>query len=240
MNMFLRAYRELWLEAEEDRRSRLIENLCEDNHEINEQEITVIKEETKTENETLTLTMTIKPDPLRQLLLCLNRSATTAQVSSINEDTLHLSYSAIMSKSCAITEDDDDNGVEEIKSFQEQEMEKQKLLYEQNRLANRGAAETVLLYISASKGENNEMLQRTLQLGISLLHGGNLEVQKRMLDYLKETKDVGCFTSLATLMANCSVLDLDTFERCIKAEVLGVGSEGMAGEKNLHDADFTI
>ncbi|CAF4329215.1 unnamed protein product, partial [Adineta steineri] len=71
MNMFLRAYRELWLEAEEDRRSRLIENLCvkylililsfffiylfiynskEDNHEINEQEITVIKEETKTEN----------------------------------------------------------------------------------------------------------------------------------------------------------------------------------------------
>jgi hypothetical protein len=31
-------------------------------------------------------------------------------------------------------------------------MEKQKLLYEQNRLANRGAVETVLLYISASKG----------------------------------------------------------------------------------------
>jgi hypothetical protein len=43
-----------------------------------------------------------------------------------------------------------------------------------------------------------------------------------MLDYLRETKDVGCFTSLATLMANCSVLDLDTFERCIKAEVLGM------------------
>lgn len=79
-----------------------------------------------------------------------------------------------------------------------------------------------------------------------------------MLDYLKETKDVGCFTSLATLMANCSVLDLDTFERCMKAEVLGwciqlstltitsaffcsgVGTEGMAGEKNLYDADFTI
>lgn len=42
-----------------------------------------------------------------------------------------------------------------MKSFQEQEMEKQKLLYEQNRLANRGAAETVLLYISASKGMFN-------------------------------------------------------------------------------------
>lgn len=46
-------------------------------------------------------------------------------------------------------------------------------------------------------------------------------------------------------MANCSVLDLDTFERCIKAEQFGglsssSGNEsGMAGKKNLHDADFT-
>ena len=49
-----------------------------------------------------------------------------------------------------------------------------------------------------------------------------------MLDYLKETKDVEFFTSLATLMANCSVLDLDTFERCMKAEVLGMCTyEGM-------------
>ena len=51
-----------------------------------------------------------------------------------------------------IEEDDDDGGTEEVKTFQEQEMEKQKLLSEQNRLANRGAAETVLLYISASGG----------------------------------------------------------------------------------------
>jgi len=28
MNMFLRAYRQLWLEAEEDKRARLIERLC--------------------------------------------------------------------------------------------------------------------------------------------------------------------------------------------------------------------
>lgn len=46
-------------------------------------------------------------------------------------------------------------------------------------------------------------------------------------------------------MANCSVLDLDTFERCIKAEQFGGVSSsndndsGMAGKKNLHDADFT-
>jgi phosphotransacetylase len=42
--------------------------------------------------------MTIKPDPLRQLLQCLNRAATTAQVFSITEDVVYLSYSTIMSK----------------------------------------------------------------------------------------------------------------------------------------------
>ena len=47
--------------------------------------------------------------------------------------------------------------MEEAKSFQEQEMEKQKLLFEQNRLADRGAAETVLLYISASKGRRVDL-----------------------------------------------------------------------------------
>ncbi|CAM4882414.1 unnamed protein product [Rotaria socialis] len=240
MNMFLRGYRDVWLDAEEDIRAQLIKDLCDDPNEVNEPVATPMGEEAEADAENLALTVAAKPDPLKQLLQCLNRVATTAQVFSITEDIVYSSYSAIMSKSCVIAEDDDDGGAEEVKSFQEQEMEKQKLLYEQNRLANRGAAETVLLYISASKGENNEMLRRTLQLGISLLHGGNREVQKRMLNYLKETKDVGCFTSLATLMANCGVLDLDTHERCIKAEVLGVGSEGMAGEKNLHDADFII
>ena len=122
-------------------------------------------------------------------------------------------------------------------------MEKQKLLFEQGRLAERGAAEMTLFYISASKGEKTEMLEKTIQLGISLLHGGNIQVQQRMLKHLKEKKDVGVFTSIAALMANCTVLDLDTFERCIKAEAFGGAStnddSGMAGKKNLHDAEFT-
>lgn len=65
---------------------------------MNEQETMMIKEETETENESLALTMTIKPDPLRQLLQCLNRAATTAQVFSITEDVVYLSFSTIMSK----------------------------------------------------------------------------------------------------------------------------------------------
>jgi hypothetical protein len=60
-----------------------------------------------------------------------------------------------------------------------------------------------------------------------------------MLNHLKEKKEVGFFTSIAGLMNSCSVLDLDAFERNTKAEGLGVGSEGAAGEKNMHDAEFT-
>ncbi|EDW46995.1 GM21070 [Drosophila sechellia] len=121
----------------------------------------------------------------------------------------------------------------------EQEMEKQKLLFHQARLSNRGVAEMVLLHISASKGIPSEMVMTTLNLGIAILRGGNIDIQMGMLNHLKEKKDVGFFTSIAGLMNSCSVLDLDAFERNTKAEGLGVGSEGAAGEKNMHDAEFT-
>jgi ryanodine receptor 2 len=200
------------------------------------------------------------PDPLRQLITSFNRAATTEQtagggggsvMNNLANDQLYMIYAEAMSKSIEIIDDDDDEEggdgggepeEDQTNVFEETEMIKQKLLYEQGRLAERGAAEMCLLYISASKGEKTEMLEKTLQLGISLLHGGNVEVQQRMLNHLKDKKDVGFFTSLAGLMASCTVLDLDTFERCIKAEQFGglsSSDDGMAGKKNLHDADFT-
>ena len=83
-------------------------------------------------------------------------------------------------------------------------------------------------------------ISKAINLSISLLHGGNVEVQARMLKHLKERRDVDFFTSLAGLMASCTVLDLDTFERCLKAEQFGgLSPDEMAGKQNLHDADFT-
>ena len=60
-----------------------------------------------------------------------------------------------------------------------------------------------------------------------------------MLSTLKDKRDAGFFTSIAGLMAASTVLDLDAFERNTKAEGLGVGPDGPAGEKNMYDADFT-
>lgn len=73
--------------------------LQEEYKDTNDQEVATIKEENETEAENnLALTTTIKPDPLKQLLQCLNRAATTAQVFSITEDVVYLSYADIMSK----------------------------------------------------------------------------------------------------------------------------------------------
>ncbi len=56
-------------------------------------------------------------------------------------------------------------------------MEKQKLLFHQSRLASRGVYEMVLQFISACKGAQSDMVTNTLELGISILRGGNLDIQ---------------------------------------------------------------
>jgi ryanodine receptor 2 len=283
INLFLKSYKQNWVDNEFENDTDiacLIPDLCPQNYKSKELSLaskvenenaeiisTVNSEESKDKESKAvadSYERSIQPDPLSQLLSSFNRAATTEQASiaspsgssgsfNLTNDTLYMAYAEIMSKSCEIEEDSDDedepaevrgNSEEDQSNAKEEEMQKQKLIFEQLRLADRGAAEMALLYISASKGEKSEMLEKTLQLGISLLHGGNTQVQQRMLNHLKEKKDVGFFTSLAGLMSNCSVLDLDTFERCIKAEQFGGISSsdsgsGMAGKKNLHDADFT-
>uniref|UniRef100_A0A665VN75 Ryanodine receptor 3 n=1 Tax=Echeneis naucrates TaxID=173247 RepID=A0A665VN75_ECHNA len=124
-------------------------------------------------------------------------------------------------------------------SHNEKEMEKQKMLYQQARLHDRGAAEMVLQMISASKGRLTAMVTFTLKLGISILNGGNTLVQQKMLDYLKEKRDVGFFKSLSGLMMSCSVLDLNAFERQNKAEGLGMVTEEGSSSKVLQNDEFT-
>ncbi|XP_070577063.1 ryanodine receptor 2-like isoform X7 [Ptychodera flava] len=227
INYFLRAYREKWLLTEESAEHTLIEDLTA-GKEVNEED-----ENNKS------------PDPLQQLILTFSRAAGLRQ-DGLGNDGLYMSFSDIMSKSChGDDDDDDDEGEDPGASFQEQEMEKQRLLFEQARLADRNAAEMVLMVISASRGKRSDMVMHTLQLGISLLRGGNTAVQRRMLQHLQDKMDVGFFTSVADLMEQCSVLDLEACERYNKAEGLGVGSGEAAdefryaGEKALHDAPFT-
>ncbi|KAJ3606379.1 hypothetical protein NHX12_025900 [Muraenolepis orangiensis] len=163
--------------------------------------------------------LTAVKTPMKILILHFSHNALTER-SHLEEDPLYIAYADMMAK--------------------EKEMEKQKILYQQARLHARGAAEMVLQMISASKGRLGPMVTCTLKLGISVLNGGNVQVQQKMLDYLKEKRDSGFFKSLTGLMQSCSVLDLNAFERQNKAEGLGMASEEGSGSKVLQNDDFTI
>ncbi|KAM4640861.1 ryanodine receptor 1 [Discoglossus pictus] len=232
-NMFLEGYKQAWIVSEEhDFEDRMIDDLAKSSEAEEEEE----EEQEK------------KPDPLHQLILHFSRTALTEK-SKLDEDYLYMAYADIMAKSCHVEEDEgeaaDDENEEAELPFEEKEMEKQRLLYQQSRLHNRGAAEMVLQMISACKGEPGAMVSSTLKLGISILNGGNCEVQQKMLDYLKDKREVGFFLSVQTLMQTCSVLDLNAFERQNKAEGLGMVTEDGTiinreqGEKVMADDQFT-
>ncbi|XP_071665440.1 ryanodine receptor 3 isoform X10 [Patagioenas fasciata] len=229
-NFFLSTFQRVWLEKvhEKTQYDRLILKLTTP-PKIDEEE----EEETEKKH----------PDPLHQIILYFSRTALTER-SKLEDDPLYIAYSAMMAKSCQ-EEEEEEEEEEKEKTFEEKEMEKQRTLYQQARLHDRGAAEMVLQMISASQGHTGPMVIETLKLGIAILNGGNTVVQQKMLDYLKEKKDAGFFQSLSGLMQSCSVLDLNAFERQNKAEGLGmVTEEGTLivrerGEKVLQRDEFT-
>nr|XP_020741933.1 ryanodine receptor 3 [Odocoileus virginianus texanus] len=228
INLFLHGYQRFWIETEEySFEEKLVQDLAKSPKVEEEEEEEVEKQ----------------PDPLHQIILHFSRNALTER-SKLEDDPLYTSYASMMAKSCQSGEDEEEEEDKE-KTFEEKEMEKQKTLYQQARLHERGAAEMVLQMISASKGEMSPMVVETLKLGIAILNGGNAGVQQKMLDYLKEKKDAGFFQSLSGLMQSCSVLDLNAFERQNKAEGLGmVTEEGTLivrerGEKVLQNDEFT-
>nr|XP_057946113.1 ryanodine receptor 3-like isoform X1 [Doryrhamphus excisus] len=229
INLFLLAYQRIWIETEEySFEEKLVQDLAKTQPKVEDEEEEDIRKQ---------------PDPLHQLILHFSHNALT-ECSSLEEDPLYIAYADMMAKSCAEGEEENDEE-EKDKTFEEKEMEKQKMLYQQARLHDRGAAEMVLQMIGASKGRLVAMVTFTLKLGISILNGGNILVQQKMLDYLKEKRDVGFFKSLSGLMMSCSVLDLNAFERQNKAEGLGMVTEegsinvSERGSKVLQNDEFT-
>ncbi|XP_078788602.1 ryanodine receptor 2 isoform X2 [Oryzias latipes] len=173
-------------------------------------------------------------DSLLQLITLFSRSA--LMDSRHGTDSLFKAYTDIMAKSCRDVDNEEERHVE---CFEEKEMKKQKLLYQQARLHCRGASEMVLQSISASNGSMGSMIASTLKLGIALLNGGNAAVQQKMLKYLREKQDVCFFQSMSGLMRSCSVLDPNAFERQKKAEGLGLTMAESSGGKVMPDKDLT-
>lgn len=264
INIFLNEYAALWLASEESDKYMIIQELTKADNEPGQQlsssESTAVATADGSKASqgaggsgsggSSSSAPSEQPDPLRQFIQAMSRGTQQRQTAGAltasppEEESLYIAYAEIMSTSCSGQDEEEDGDEEEEgegPTFQEQEMQKQKLLFEQGRLASRAAAEMLLLHIGVSGGTQCLMVRRTIECGIALLLGGNTDIQKKMLAYLQEKKLVGFFTSLAGLMQQCSVLDLDAFERSNKAEDLGVVSESgsSAAVQNLHDADFT-
>lgn len=236
INTWCFCYRDLWLKTEQiDFASQLVNELANPNFNPNEEP------EEEISNSALACMKPLKEaevqevkrgsDPLYQLIQLFSSSAVTS-TRGLDADELYLAYSELLSMSCHTDDeleeqqnesesDANDDDEDDLDDFEVKEREKQRLLYEQDRLASRGAAEMILYMISASNGQNSDMVMAALKLGIALLGGGNEIVQARMLEHLQEKKDSKFFTSLSALMAMCTVLDLDAYERSIKAESLG-------------------
>ncbi|KAL3078921.1 hypothetical protein niasHS_014703 [Heterodera schachtii] len=257
INYFLPVFSQHWLNDEDIDEDRLVSDICNDaigDSVVEQQNSTQIVRVVEDESGGLKIEEgpnaghqeKIVPDALRQLILCFQRAATSeesGQTNSTTEDKLFIRYADVMCRSVHIGQDGDEGGAmddeNEVDQAEKEEMA-QTLRAEQGVLANRGAAIMVLMYLSAASGEPTEMVAQTLQLGIHLLNGGNKTIQKSMLNYLQLKKDVRFFTSLSGLMNKCSVLNLEMFERQIKAEGLGMGAALAAGEhQNLNDAPFT-
>ena len=226
INLFLNTYNSLWLEDENSGQEVLIDHLTQT---FEDSEAKKGEEEEEA----------AAADQLTQLMHTFCQGALVERTEDSPDDELYLSYALVMAKSCGEEEEEEEEEEGEGPSLQEQEIEKMRLLFNQGRLGDKGAADLVLSQISSCKGINGPMMELTLRLGISLLRGGNLDIQGQMATILKSKKDVGFFSSIATLMNSCTVLNLDAFERNTKAEGLGVGPDGPAGEKNMHDAEFT-
>ncbi|KAL7992480.1 hypothetical protein Chor_016736, partial [Crotalus horridus] len=135
INLFLHGYQKYWIETEEySFEERLVQDLAIPPKTTEEEE----EEDEK------------HPDPLHQIILHFSRSALTER-SKLENDPLYMAYSAMMAKSGQDNNEEEEEEEKE-KTFEEKEMEKQKTLYQQSRLHERGAAEMVLQMISASKG----------------------------------------------------------------------------------------
>uniref|UniRef100_H3C4X6 Ryanodine receptor 2b (cardiac) n=1 Tax=Tetraodon nigroviridis TaxID=99883 RepID=H3C4X6_TETNG len=228
VNLFLQGYNKTWISTEDHSfEEKLVEDLALSGG--------------VAENDTVDGIKAI--DPLLQLITLFSQTA-LMESSKLENGRLYQSYAAIMAKSCQ-RDDDGDGKEQELESFEEKELEKQKLLFRQARLHRRGASEMVLQIISASRGLMGSVIAPTLKLGIALLSGGNAAVQQKMLVYLRERRDVGFFQSMAGLMLSCSVLDLSAFERQNKAEGLGMAMDESSGplfspaDKVMPDKDVT-
>ncbi|CAI8034630.1 Ryanodine receptor 2 [Geodia barretti] len=205
INLFLETYSQQWLESSEDHTSSAL------GHELLDHQDYLVTHKTAS----------LPPhhrDPLTQLFTMIKRKATTGECL---DHELFIAYPNVLSKIITgVRNDERITGEENVTvAYQSYYKRRTELYARQNQLARRGAASTVLLVITASRGSNSDVIHSILRLGIALLEEGNHLVQEEMLAQL-QAMDVGFLSSVARLVASCSVLDWNAYQRYQRTEVM--------------------
>ncbi|CAB1335142.1 unnamed protein product, partial [Coregonus sp. 'balchen'] len=232
INLFLLGYQRIWIETETySFEEKLVQDLAKTQLKVEEEE----EEEAE-----------MQPDPLHQLILHFSHNALTER-SSLEDDPLYIAYADMMAK-CHV-EVNRDLTTKAFVFRVVQKMKKRKMKKEKRKHLRCFGSPIEILDLTSFNGfvrscvclhgSLGPMVTFTLKLGISILNGGNILVQQKMLDYLKEKGDAGFFKSLSGLMQSCSVLDLNAFERQNKAEGLGMVTEEGSSSKVLQNDEFT-
>ena len=134
----LKAYNQIWLATEErDFADELISALTRPRNQV-----VAVGDDDKEIARPLS-------DPLFQIIQVFQKNAVrTVAQESIESDSLYLHYAELMARSCGPPEgeadEDGDDDEEDGEGFEQRETEKQHLIYCQQRLHERGAAEMVL------------------------------------------------------------------------------------------------
>lgn len=100
INIFIRTYRDNWLQDENVGQEVMIEDLTQSF------EDSELKKKDEEEEEG-------KPDPLTQLVTTFCRGAMTERSGALQEDPLYMSYAEIIAKSCGEEEEEGEEGGEE-------------------------------------------------------------------------------------------------------------------------------
>ena len=148
-----------------------------------------------------------------------------------------MKYANSLKESCGHILDDEPESTSDADIFTQQS-KRRKLEKQQIKLTESNVAMMVIVVLARAQGDRGKLVQETLQLGISLLQGGNYSVQKNILEFLQgNCKEAGdFFTSMSKLIAGCAVLDRSTYER--QCKVYGTSTDNLPAA--IKDDEFTV
>ncbi|XP_065916546.1 ryanodine receptor 2-like isoform X2 [Dysidea avara] len=216
VNLFLQCYQQQWLKKNDSANLSIVQDLTLQNLPVVE----------------------MKQRDINPLMQLLNAFCVSSSIGVVFPASLYISYCGVLSESCAGIVDDEEKYDEDdpTKNYELFARDRSRIREKQNQLCSCGAASMIIDVLSCNT-KQTPAVEATLKLGVSLLKGGNDEVQMHMFQKLKHM-DAVFYTSISSLISSCSVLDWTTYERFNRAAPVGGNGDHASNCHVLNDGTF--